>query len=384
MKELTGLLGLYIHIPFCMQKCRYCDFLSFSADGCAVDAYIEALVGEIALKSDPRPVTSLFIGGGTPSILPGGAIERILHCVHKHLTILQDAEITIEANPGTLTREKLREYRKAGCNRLSIGAQSTHDQLLARIGRIHTAKSFFESFSFARAAGFDNINVDLMHGLPSQSVEQHLMTLQAAAQLEIEHISDYALIVEEGTPLFDAVERGEETLPSQESEYEMERLGMELLHSFGYERYEVSNFAKEGRRCAHNVNYWLCGEYLAAGLGASAALKVDGQLMRYKNLSDMNAYISAVGKGDLPVGETQAIEKNEEMFEVVMLGLRLCEGVEIAAFEQRFAKDIRARFGNAIRSCEQNGLLVIENGFLKLTQRGMEIQNTVLLKFMEE
>lgn len=385
MNELTKgeMLGFYIHIPFCLRKCRYCDFLSFSADRSSIEEYIDALIREIAMKSDSRPITSIFIGGGTPTILPLGAIERILDSAHKHLTIMKDAEITIESNPGTLTREKLHEYRGSGCNRLSIGAQSTHDPLLARIGRIHNAACFFESFALARAAGFDNINIDLMHALPSQSVDEHLISLQAAARLQPEHISDYALIVENGTALFDAVNKGEENLPSIEEEYEMQCLGRELLNSFGYEHYEVSNFAQAGFRCAHNVNYWLCGEYLAAGLGASAALKKNGQLIRTKNVTDRNAYVQAVKNCLVPVGEIQMVEQNEEMFEVVMLGLRLCDGVNLAAFERRFNTDIRVRFKNAIRSGSENGLLVLENGFLKLTDRGMEIQNTVLLKFMD-
>jgi oxygen-independent coproporphyrinogen-3 oxidase len=377
--------GIYIHIPFCAAKCRYCDFVSF-ADHSDREAYLAALSREQTLCREALPMLgydSVFVGGGTPSTLAEGEITRILEEVYRKFRVSPDAEITIESNPGTLTQNKLREYKGAGVNRISIGLQSAGDQFLRNIGRIHTYEQFLESFRLAREAGFTNINVDIMYGLPEQTVETHLDTIQKLAALAPEHISAYSLILEESTPLYMDVNGGAQSLPDEDEAYEMHRQGRALLGALGYRRYEISNYAKPGYESRHNLNYWNNGEYLGLGLSAHSAMRMDSRWLRWSNTARMADYIEACGRGDRPLaGAEQEIGREEEMFETVMLGLRKTEGVRDEAFCGRFGKRMREAFPQAIVRLEEKGWLVEEDGFFRLTEEGLDFQNLALLEMM--
>ena len=347
--------------------------------------YASLLREEIGLL--PRAgqgVDTVFLGGGTPSLMPPGEIASILESLKERYAVDRGAEITIECNPGTLTEEKLQEYLSAGCNRISLGVQSTHDRLLQEIGRIHTAKQAVQAVEQARRAGFENINVDLMYGLPGQSVEEHLRSIEAMAALSPQHMSVYSLIVEEGTPLWGDVKEKRAVLPSEEEEYRMHREGIELLQSLGYGRYEISNFARHGFECRHNLRYWLSGDYLAAGLGASSALWEEGRRIRRTNLAEFAGYEQAVLSGRLPIGETVADSEGEARFEFVMMALRLCDGFSQADFQARFGLDLRSAYPAAVRRSEREGLLLLEEGRWRLSDRGLDLQNIVLERFLEE
>ena len=328
--------------------------------------YASLLREEIGLL--PRAgqgVDTVFLGGGTPSLMPPGEIASILESLKERYAVDRGAEITIECNPGTLTEEKLQEYLSAGCNRISLGVQSTHDRLLQEIGRIHTAKQAVQAVEQARRAGFENINVDLMYGLPGQSVEEHLRSIEAMAALSPQHMSVYSLIVEEGTPLWGDVKEKRAVLPSEEEEYRMHREGI-------------------GFECRHNLRYWLSGDYLAAGLGASSALWEEGRRIRRTNLAEFAGYEQAVLSGRLPIGETVADSEGEARFEFVMMALRLCDGFSQADFQARFGLDLRSAYPAAVRRSEREGLLLLEEGRWRLSDRGLDLQNIVLERFLEE
>ena len=360
--------GLYIHIPFCRKKCAYCDFVSFG--GCEQDAfeqYFKALFREIDLISPMLPkkeFETVFIGGGTPSLLPA------------------DAEISIECNPESVSYEKLVQYRDCGINRISFGLQSADDAVLKAVGRIHTAADFFRAFKLARQAGFDNINVDIMHGLPGQSSESYLDTIRRTAELGAEHISSYALILAEGTPLFEAVRNGSIELPDEDAVADMEDAGFDLLRDFGYERYEISNFALPGRECRHNLNYWANGDYLGLGLNAHSALHVNGKWVRFANKAELGGYNAALNDGKLPVEMTEEISRGDEMFECIMVGLRKIKGFNRAEFAQRFGIDPVEHYASAVSDAVLAGNMEVTDDSMRLTQRGLDFQNEVLLNFM--
>lgn len=377
--------GLYVHIPFCIKKCRYCDFISF-ADRHGLEGYFRALHKEIALAA---PMAShiafdtVFIGGGTPSISPAGEIEALLNAVRASFRIASGAEITLESNPGTLTREKLSEYRRAGVNRLSIGLQSADDDLLRRIGRIHTYRDFEASFYMAREAGFANINTDVMYGLPGQTQENFLCTLETLRGLAPEHISAYSLILEEGTPLYDDVMQGRESVPDEDAVADMQEAGQAFLAESGYIQYEISNYAKPGYECRHNVNYWENGEYLGIGAAAHGALRLGGQWTRRENSAELSEYFSQIAAGVLPAARMAAIEKSEEMFESVMLGLRMVKGLSMAAFERRYGIKFEDAYPAACRKLTERNWLTLSGGRAALTKHGLMLQNTALMEFME-
>lgn len=376
-----------MHIPFCACKCAYCDFLSYGIKNVTEDIirrYVDALCQEIAiLVPDRLKLSSVFIGGGTPSILPIDCIGQIMRTIANHYDIY-NAEITMETNPGTLTKDGLYSYRDAGINRLSIGIQSLNDQILHAIIRIHSAEQGIEAVKLAQEAGFDNLNVDLMTGLPGQTKEILLKTLQNITELNVQHISLYSLIVEENTPLNGWVEQGKIYLPDDEKVVEMQRMAIQFLQDHGFLRYEISNFAKEGFQCTHNLQYWQCQPYLAAGLGAcSARYSDDGDLVRYRNETDLFTYIRAVEDG-YPVSELEErVDLGGQMFEFMMLGLRLCKGVSKEEFQKRFGADIYTRYAGAIDRNIQSGLLQQRDGQISLTEEGLLLQNRVLLDFME-
>ncbi len=374
---------MYLHVPFCIKKCDYCDFVSFPEKGMA-QSYFGALWQETELcreENRDKKFNTVFFGGGTPSALPPYYIAQTMARIMDTFDVSGE-EITIECNPGTVDEEKLTAYKNAGFNRISLGVQSFDDGLLKGIGRIHTAKEAEEAVQLARKAGFDNINIDLMYGLPGQKQQDYIASAEQAAQLGVEHISAYSLILEEGTRLYDRVQRGEVSLPDDDEVYDMHRAGMARLKELGYIRYEISNYAKPGRQSLHNLNYWNVGEYLGLGLNSSSALIKDGRLLRFRNAEIMTEYLADMGNGILPRRDVEYIAAEDEMFEWAMLGLRKIEGVDRAAFVKRFGTDFARAFSDAVNTLKNKGWLELDEGYVRLTDRGLDMQNSALLEFM--
>lgn len=382
-------LEIYVHIPFCAKKCAYCDFLSFPAGRGVQERYVDCLIEEIRqfeLAGDYQ-VSSVFLGGGTPSILPGEDIAGILDVIKERFPHWEslEPEITVECNPGTLTKEKLACYKRAGVNRLSIGLQSAQDAELAALGRIHSYERFLESFFLAREAGFTNINVDLMSALPGQSPESWRDTLRRVCRLSPEHISAYSLIIEEGTPFYEVYhedarrrENGDEPecLPSEEIERQMYEETKQILEKYGYGRYEISNYAKEGCACRHNIGYWNRTDYIGFGLGASSLQNP----LRYRNTSVLGDYL----EGDFSKKELLVLTKDNQIEETMFLGLRMTEGVSLQEFEERFSCPAKVVYGKQIRDLEEKGLLMEKNGRVMLTEKGVDVSNRVLTEFLFE
>ncbi len=378
--------GLYVHIPFCVRKCRYCDFFSLAQPE-RMERYLDALYREIHTfaQHDWSTFDTVFFGGGTPSLLSGKQAQALLHELQQCFSIAPDAEITFECNPGTLDKEKLLAYQEAGVNRLSIGVQSLDDRLLQRIGRIHTKDAFLESFRLEREAGFSNINVDVMHGLPGQTKEDYLNTLSAVVSLSPEHISAYGLILEEGTALFDDVASKRETLPDEDDVYEMQDAGIAYLEQQSYARYEVSNFAKPGHVCRHNLNYWANGAYLGLGAGAHSAWRLNlggtQQWMRWSNAAELDAYHKEATI-PLPERTLTPIPYAEEAFEAVMVGLRTVAGIPLAEFKARFQKRFEDFYPDAIGALIEKGWLTVSPTHAYLTKAGLDMQNAALQYFL--
>ena len=381
-------LELYVHIPFCVKKCAYCDFLSHPSGREEQSAYIDALLTEIAGRSknyiDCR-VSTVFLGGGTPSILDGDDTARIFHALREHFDISEDAEITMEVNPGTASEEKLKAWRQCGINRLSIGLQSANDKELRMLGRIHTYHTFLETFRLAREAGFDNINVDLISAIPGQTCSSWENTLRTVAELGPEHISAYSLIIEEGTPFYERYGKGGgfPPLPSEEEERAIYERTADLLEEYGYHRYEISNYAKEGRWCRHNLGYWERKEYLGLGLGASSLV---GE-QRFHNTQDIQKYIRLFGSGrqaaeDEIREEEETLSLQEQMEEYMFLGLRKTEGITEEGFFQSFHRPFSEVYGETAGKLEEKGLLVRRDGRVYLTRRGIDISNYVFAEFL--
>ena len=383
-------LGFYIHVPFCVSKCSYCDFLSFSVcftrqeNQEIIKRYVDALCTEITmLPNIETEVDSIFFGGGTPSLLLGDHVEEILSCLRSRYSIKQDAEITLECNPGTINNEKLGKYRKSGVNRLSFGVQSLDDSVLKAISRIHCAEDFWYSLQLARDHGFTNINADVIVGLPGQTEHSLFSTLHQLLAQQLPHISLYALILEEGTLLEREVSQGRVTLPDEDSTLFMQRAAIDQLEKAGLRRYEISNFASEGHYCRHNLNTWHMGAYLAAGLGASSALYLEnGKLLRQKNESDPQKYLCAIKNNQATISERERVGREEQMFETVMLGLRLTQGVSNAAFKKNFGMNLLDVYSSAIYRYQKKGWLYWNGETLAMTESGLEWQNYVLLDFM--
>lgn len=381
---MTNEISIYIHIPFCVKKCAYCDFASFSGRMAQAEAYVQAVCREMREQAaffGARNVRSVFIGGGTPTLLAGAQIGELLNTLRACFSLDDDAEITMEGNPGTLSLERLVAYRAAGVNRLSLGVQSMNDDLLASIGRIHTARQAEEAVFLAREAGFENLNLDLMYGLPGQTCAQWTQTLERAMALEPQHLSCYSLIVEEGTPLFDAVQAGNcASLPDEESMEAMDEATFRLTREAGYERYEVSNYAQAGFECRHNRVYWECLPYL--GLGLNAHSDMDGK--RFYNPADWEAYMH-LANGEEALREEEGENTREErMFERMMMGLRMVRGVDAFRFEQDFGRTVEAVWPQTIGDMEKNGLMMRGAGRICLTERGMQVMNGVLVRLLEE
>lgn len=382
-------LELYFHIPFCVRKCLYCDFLSAPASPEVRRRYMDALIRETAERADTcrdRMVTSVFLGGGTPSVVDAKQLEELLKTVRENYALLPDAEITIEVNPGTVDGEKLVRLREAGINRLSIGLQSANDQTLAALGRIHTWQQFLDTYREARQAGFDNINVDVMSALPGQSLSDHLDTLNKVLALEPapEHISAYSLILEEGTPLYRMAEEGKLKLPDEDADRRMYRETGHLLQRAGYTRYEISNYAREGFVCRHNCGYWTRRDYLGFGIGAASLF----ENVRFCNGSHLESYLED------PLGcreKFQVLSREEQMEEFMFLGLRMTEGVSTAKFEHIFGCSTESIYGEVIEKNIKEGLLRrtirrdvrgSEEEMLALTEFGLDVSNHVMAQFL--
>ena len=373
-------LELYIHIPFCEKKCAYCDFLSFPRGKDVQKQYVDKLLSEIEQKSGDfrdAEVPSVFIGGGTPSILEPSQIRDIMGGLRESFCIRKDAEISMEANPGTVNGDKLEIYRQAGINRLSFGLQSADNRELKLLGRIHTWETFLLSYQKARECGFKNINVDLMSALPGQTVESWMETLHRTVELMPEHISAYSLILEEGTPFFERYGdgRGVGLLPDEDAEREMYHRTKEYLKRQGYKRYEISNYAREGRECRHNIGYWSNVPYLGLGLGASSY--VDGR--RFRNEDDLSAYLGGCPKTRFDEEILSIRDMEEEFFYV---GLRLTSGVSQEEFENRFHIRAEEVYPGIMEKFVRDGAAVIENGRFRLTDYGMDVSNYVMAGFL--
>ena len=381
-------MELYIHIPFCVKKCDYCDFLSFAADEQTQKSYVAALQKELAFygaKYKDRRITTIFIGGGTPSWLREESMQAVMEAVYENFAVDRDAEITIECNPGTVTEHKFEVYRKIGINRLSIGLQSAHNDELKILGRIHTYEQFLKTYDMARKHGFTNINIDLMSSLPGQTPEIFCDSLHRVLQLKPEHISAYSLIIEKGTPFydlykFDAVrqEAGMQTesLPTEEEEYQTTKMTQHILKEAGYHWYEVSNFAKPGYECRHNIGYWKRVDYLGVGLGASSLI----DNVRYSNTRDLYTYLSV--PADSLHETAEQITRNGQMEEFMFLGLRMRDGFYRDEFTQAFGIPIEAVYGDALNHLQQEELLLKREGRIYLTDKGMDLNNYVVAQFM--
>ena len=366
-------LGLYVHIPFCRRKCAYCDFSSFAGRESSMEAYVDRLTAEMKERQNPDAViATLYIGGGTPSLLPPDLMNRILVELRRHYVFLPDVECSCECNPGTVTEAFLRVLKNGGVNRLSFGAQARQDRLLRMLGRIHTWQQVQESVAMAHNQGFTNLNLDLMLGLPSQTLSDVEETLRAALDLSPTHLSCYGLIVEEGTKMHDMVESRQWQLPSEETERDMYELCRTILFQHGYSQYEISNFALPGFSCRHNLDCWRRKEYI--GLGSAACGFLNG--VRYRNPPALDDYLACK-----PSEET-VISPEEARFESVMLGLRMTEGVSEEAFFQMHGVSLWEAYGEKLKNSMRSGLVIRENGFLRLTRRGMDVQNRVLVDLL--
>ena len=371
-------IALYLHIPFCKSKCAYCDFASYAGREEAMARYCSFLVQELAdtgAACGAPPVGSVFLGGGTPTLLSGAQVAALLAAARAAFRVLPGAEMTMEGNPGTLTLEALSACRAAGINRLSLGAQAAQGALLAALGRIHRWADVAEGVAMARAAGFENLNLDLMFGLPGQTMADWLETLAAAVALAPAHISCYGLQGEEGTPLALRLAAGEGApLPDEDAERAQYDAALRVLAQAGYAQYELSNFARPGAACRQNLTYWTCGEYL--GVGCAAHSHWAGE--RWGNTATLDDYMAAMAAHRSPVAERTTVTEADARFERMMLGLRLTRGVEVAAFARRFGCTPQQVWGDVLDGLVRQGLLAEADGYLRLTRRGMDVQNTVL------
>ena len=406
-------LELYLHIPFCERKCAYCDFLSAPADLPVRISYIKKLQEEIAYygaQYGEYQVSSIFFGGGTPTILEGYQLAAILETVKEHFNITTDAEITVECNPGTLTAGKAEKLVQAGFNRISMGLQSADDRELQLLGRIHNFAQFLESYDLARKAGFQNINVDLMSALPGQTLKSWQDTLQKVTALRPEHISAYSLIIEEGTPFYERFAEDERIreegghprlLPEEDVERQMYELTETFLHTKGYERYEISNYAKPGYECRHNCGYWTRKDYLGLGLGASSLV----EHQRFQNTSELKTYLEqeyspqCEGQHER-IAETiqlqeetgltqtghhihiETLDKKSEMEEFMFLGLRLMAGISRQQFEKKFQVTLNSVYGEVLRKLKGEQLIEEVAGYVRLTEHGIDVSNYVLAEFL--
>ncbi len=368
-------LSLYIHVPFCASKCLYCDFLSFSDKNAYFEDYKKAVINEIKSFTNKQKykVNTIFIGGGTPSLMSENFICDILECIYNNFHITNNAEITIETNPVTVDKKKANCFKKAGINRVSIGLQAWQNNILKIIGRIHTRDQFLECFNIMRNAGFDNINIDIMFSLPKQSENDWEETVENILVLEPEHVSAYSLIIEEKTPFYKLYEENKLDVVSDDIDRNMYEFVKKKLKENGYIHYEISNFAKNGFECRHNIVYWKRKEYAGFGLGAHSF--INGK--RYSNTINIDEYIKFNY-----IAETEKIGLRDSYAEFMFLGLRMIEGIERKSFKNEFGIDIDNVYKNEIEKNIKNGLLTDKNGVIKLTNKGIDLSNVVFAEFL--
>lgn len=373
-------ISLYVHIPFCRSKCNYCDFNSYDNMTHLAEDYIRALHREMKVwrkELGERYITTVYIGGGTPTFLKNSLLQIVLDGLNA-FNITPKTEITVEANPNTIDKEKLVTLKEYGVNRLSMGLQTCDEELLRVLGRTHTFDDFKKSFVLARNLGFENINVDLIFGIPGQTLKSWENTLKKIMEYSPEHISAYSLMIEENTPLDLMIKKGKIRPIDDEIDRQMYRLGINMLINAGYEHYEISNFARQGKKCIHNLNYWKNREYVGFGAGAHSYYKNK----RFSNTADPQRYIKRIAAGKSPVSYTEDITKPLEMAETMFLGLRLTQGIQKAEFSKRFNIDIKTLYGKQIETLKEKGLLEEDETHLKLSSKGLDVANEVFVDFI--
>ena len=378
---MKNTIGLYIHIPFCRQKCLYCDFPSWAGKEEQMQGYVDALKKEIENRGKiykGKKVVSVFFGGGTPTTLTIPMLEQLMQAVFANWNISEDAEITTEANPGTLDKEMAEALKNMGFNRLSMCVQAWQDRLLKSLGRIHSIEIFQNNFNAVREAGFENVNTDLMFALPDQTMEDWQETVKNIVALGPEHISAYSLILEEGTPFFDKYEKGELEPAEEDLDRDMYHWAVDYLAEMGYEQYEISNFAKAGKESRHNRIYWQAEEYLGMGLGSHSYMEGE----RFHNIYDLQEYMKAEGDVSLLKEEVEIITEEDALAEFMFLGLRLTEGVSFDRFRERFGKEMKNIYGEQIEKLVQENLLEEDEIGIRLTRKGVDISNYVFEKFL--
>jgi len=377
MKEIS----LYIHIPFCVSKCYYCDFSSFSNINHKIDLYINSLIVELSLykeKIKEYNIKTIFIGGGTPSCIEPRYINRIMDYIYKNFNLDSLVETTMEANPGTLSKEKINIYKQSKINRISMGAQTLNDDLLSTIGRSHKVEDFYQSFNLLRQANINNINVDLMFGLPDQRLDDVMESLKKVIELGVEHISYYGLILEEGTYLTKLYNENKISLPDEDEERLMYHRATEYLIKSGYNHYEISNYSLPNYECKHNLVYWDVNPYIGIGLSSHSNF----ENKRFWNTSDINIYIEDLNKGKLPIEGEEIISKDTEIDEFCILGLRKIIGIDKKRFENRFGVKIETIYKDIINKHVGNGLIYNEMKYIKLTKKGLDLSNLVEVDFL--
>jgi len=374
-------IALYIHIPFCIKKCFYCDFCSFDTMNNKIEDYFSALISEMEMQKEilnDYVVKTIFIGGGTPSMVSISEMDRLFRSLYKEFNISNEAEISLESNPGTLTEEKIRFYLDIGINRLSIGLQAWQNHLLKKMGRIHSQSDFIKNYTCARELGFNNINIDLMFGLPDQSFKDWEKTLKEVAALSPEHISAYSLKIEKDTRFFSLLESRKLILPNDEEDRKMYHHTISFLRENNYKHYEISNFAKGKNQCRHNMVYWNNEEYLGVGLGAHSYFNKS----RYSNIEDVDQYIAMLHRKSLPCAFKLSTALKDEIEETMFLGLRKTEGIYTKDFTHRFGISPFKIYLKQLQDLEKKGLICMKEGNICLTLKGYDLSNQVLIEFL--
>lgn len=396
------MLGLYIHIPFCESKCFYCDFNSYKMkNNNEKEIYIKNLIREMKLYKEDfkdKEFSSIFLGGGTPSILEPIEIKNIFKEIYENFNIKEGAEITIECNPETLNKEKLIAFKESKVNRLSIGLQTTQNKNLKYIGRIHTYETFEKNYIEAKSLGFENINIDLMYSLPNQTFEEFKESIDKVIKLNPSHISAYSLILEEDTRLFKMYENNEFELNSDELDLKIYNYTIEKLKESGYNQYEISNYAKDGQECIHNITYWKCENYLGLGAGASGYIKINNKNkennyrnislesnkeIRYKNIEKISDYNKYLEENKKPITEEEILSNKDKIEENIIMNLRMNEGINISEFNKKFGINFVERYKSILEKLQKQNLININKTNIFFTQKGREISNSVFLEFLE-
>lgn len=375
------MLGLYIHVPFCAQKCYYCDFNSYKINSNQKKEYLINIEREMKFYKDEfkdKCFDTVFFGGGTPSILTVDELQELVNNINENFNIKKDAEITIECNPGTINREKLEAMKKMGINRLSIGLQATQNYHLKSIGRIHTYEEFEKNYYDALDIGFENINIDLMYALPNQKTQEWEDTLDKIIKLNPSHISAYSLILEEGTKLYDMYQNKEFELLDEDTDINMYNYTIDTLKRHGYSQYEISNYSKENLECKHNIIYWKCDNYLGLGPGASGFI---GDT-RYSNIEDICEYNKCIMQNIRPVSEEIELTKKDKIEEFIFMGLRMNEGINVDIFKERFDTDFYDIYQEVMDKLIKRDLVRFDGKNISLTQKGREISNSVFIEFL--